>query len=122
MANKRLAKNRGKRLARALGACKRCARLAALKTVVGDRPGVWRASCPACGAELRATAVMLNEKDGVFLRRYALCLDESGDPCPHAFTITVDGAAVRDDPACDCGKSRVVLSMSTGGEEAGGIK
>lgn len=112
MKNKQLAKKRSKRLAHALGACRRCARLAALKTVIAtNREGVMKASCPACGRELLATTEMLNESDGVLIRRYAQCLQTSDDHCSHAFTVLLDGEVKREDSFCNCGKPRLVLNM-----------
>jgi len=112
MKNKHLAKKRSKRFARALGACRRCARLVALKMVIADRPGVMKSLCPSCGRELLATREMLNEGDGVLIRRYAACLNKSDDYyCPHAFTVLLDGSVEREDPPCSCGRERAVLNM-----------
>ncbi len=120
MGKKPSAKARGKRLARALGACRRCARLAALKAVVADRPGVMHTRCPACARELRVSPAMLNDGDRVVIRRFAECLHEGEAPCPHRFTVVLDGRAVREDPPCDCGRPRAVLNMHSQGGEADG--
>ena len=115
MKNKQLAKSRGKRLARAFGGCRRCGRLATLRGLVPKGADAMWCPCPGCGAELRVTGRMLDDGDRVIIRRFAQCLSAGGDPCPHAFTVTVDGQVRRDDPPCDCGKERAVLDMRSAG-------
>lgn len=111
MKKKQQAKNRNKRLARAVGGCRRCGRLAALRSLVPNAPGAVWCSCPGCGAELRVTQRMLDEGDRVIIHRFAQCFAGGAETCPHAFTVTVDGEVRREDPECDCGRPRAVLEM-----------
>lgn len=111
MKNKQQAKNRGKRLAKALGGCRRCGRLAALRSIVPAGPGAVWCECPGCGAELRVTERMLGDGDRLLIRRFARCLTGGEETCPHGFTVTVDGEVRREDPPCGCGLGRAVLEL-----------